>query len=200
MDGEGLWGGPSRWRLEYSFRREAADAADSYRDRVDVDVRPRGDGAKDIWTEFLTGDNRLAAPPLMGFHGNPVIMFFLEHDVVEMNRLTGGTATYFRNRIRQAFVDKAEVRPIAVERGGQSVSATEITLTPFKADEHLAVFPGLADKRYRFVLSDAVPGKVLEIETAAQSSSGQFSAKETMMFESEGPAARRLSTTVTTFS
>src|SRR5882757_5981183 len=53
-------------RLEYSFRRETADAADSYHGHVDVDVRPRGDGAKDIWTEFLSGEHRMPAPPLMG--------------------------------------------------------------------------------------------------------------------------------------
>jgi len=174
-------------RLEYSFRRETPDTDGSYRDHVDIDVRPRADGGKDVWTEFLSGEHRMPAPPLMGFHGNPVIMFFLEHDVVEMNKLTGGTATYFRNRIRQAFVDKAEQRQVTLERDGKPINATEITLVPFKGDERIAVFPGLTEKRYRFVLSDAVPGAVFEIEASSSSATGQFSAKDTMTFEGTRP-------------
>jgi hypothetical protein len=174
-------------RLEYRFHRETPEADSSYSDHVDIDVRPRADGGKDVWTEFLTGERRMPAPPLMDFHGNPVIMFFLEHDVVDMNKLTGGATTYFRNRIRQAFVDKAELRQVTLDRDGKAVNATEITLTPFKGDERLAVFPGLAEKRYRFVLSDAVPGAVLEIEAAASSTTGRFSAKDTMTFVKTEP-------------
>jgi hypothetical protein len=123
----------------------------------------------------------------MGCHGNPRIMYFVEHDVGEMNRRTGGAATYFRNVIRRAFVDHAQVRPIEVALDGKTLSATEITLTPFKEDARIAVFPGIADKQYRFVLSDDVAGGVIEIEASATSQSGAFSSKETMMFKSEAP-------------
>ena len=100
----------------------------------------------------------------MGFRGNPVLMYFLEHDVEDMNLMTGGAATYFRNRIRQAFVDRARLKPVEIERAGAKVPATEITLVPFKDDPNLAAFPGVADKRYRFLISDAVPGSIYEID------------------------------------
>jgi hypothetical protein len=178
-------------RLEYRFAREAAaanpDDNGSYTDRVDIDVRPRADGGKDVWTDFLSAERHVPFPPLMDFHGNPVVMFFLERDVAEMHRLTGGTATYFRNRIRQAFVDQAQLRTIELQHDGKAVAATEITLTPFAQDQHVAVFPGLADKRYRFVLSEAVPGRIVEIQSVAPSKTGQFSTKETMTFVGEGP-------------
>lgn len=178
-------------RLEYRFAREAAaakpDEIGSYTDRVDLDVRPRADGGKDVWTDFLSAERHVPFPPLMDFHGNPLIMFFLERDVGEMHRLTGGTVTYFRNRIRQAFVDQAQLKTIELQRDGKSMSATEITLTPFIQDPHVAVFPGLAEKRYRFVLSDAVPGRVVEIQSEAPSKTGQFTTKETMTFVSEAP-------------
>jgi hypothetical protein len=186
-----LRGIASAERLEYRFERRAGEAAEdpkaNYTDRIDVDVRPRADGAKDVWTDFLSGEHHMPFPPLIGFHGNPVVMFFLERDVIEMNRLTGGAATYFRNRIRQAFVDQAQMRPIEVERDGKKLSATEITLMPFKEDARLAVFPGLAEKRYRFVLADAVPGTIYEIEADAPSKTGQFSTRETMVFAKTGP-------------
>jgi hypothetical protein len=178
-------------RLEYRFAREAAaatpDDIGSYTDRVDLDVRPGADGGKDVWTDFLSAERHVPFPPLMDFHGNPLIMFFLERDVGEMHRLTGGTATYFRNRIRQAFVDQAQVKMIELQRDGKSMPATEITLTPFVQDPHVAVFPGLAEKRYRFVLSDAVPGRIVEIQSQAPSKTGQFTTKETMTFVSEAP-------------
>jgi hypothetical protein len=178
-------------RLEYRFEREAAAAtaedAGPYTDRVDIDVRPRADGGKDVWTDFLSAERHVPFPPLMDFHGNPVVMFFLERDVGEMHRLTGGTATYFRNRIRQAFVDQAQFKTIELQRDGKAMTATEITLTPFTQDPHVAVFPGLAEKRYRFVLSDAVPGSIVEIQSEAPSKTGQFSTKETMTFVGEGP-------------
>jgi len=178
-------------RLEYRFAREAAaanaDDACSYTDRVDIDVRPRADGGKDVWTDFLSDERHVPFPPLMDFHGNPVVMFFLERDVGEMHRLTGGTATYFRNRIRQAFVDQAQVTAIELQRDGKAVPATEITLTPFAQDQHVAVFPGLAEKRYRFVLSESVPGRIVEIRSEAPSKTGQFSTTETMTFVGEAP-------------
>jgi hypothetical protein len=178
-------------RLEYRFAREAEaakpDDIGSYTDRVDLDVRPREDGGKDVWTDFLSAERHVPFPPLTDFHGNPLIMFFLERDVGEMHRLTGGTATYFRNRIRQAFVDQAQLKTIELQRDGKPMQATEITLAPFVQDPHAAVFPGLAEKRYRFVLSEAVPGRVVEIQSEAPSKTGQFATKETMTFVSEAP-------------
>src|SRR5258708_39228492 len=76
-------------RLEYRFNRDTeGDAKDkaggSYADHVDLDVRPRADRKKDVWVDFLSGMHHMPFPPLAGFQGNPVLMFFLEHDVEEM--------------------------------------------------------------------------------------------------------------------
>lgn len=179
-------------RLEYHFQREAAaggtDPNATYSDRVDLDVRPREDGKKDVWVDFLSGNRHMPFPPLMGFRGNPVLMYFLEHDVEDMNLMTGGAATYFRNRIRQAFVDRARLKPVEIERAGAKVPATEITLVPFKDDPNLAAFPGVADKRYRFLISDAVPGSIYEIDaTVPGSDGGNPRLKDTMIFDSEKP-------------
>lgn len=184
-------------RLQYRFDHEAAVAAEAYVDRVNLDVRPRPDGAKDVWVQFLTGKHHVPFPPLSGFHGNPVLMYFLEHDVEAMRAQTGGAATYFRNRIRRAFVDKADMREIRLARDGKESAATEITLAPFRGDSRIAAFPGLQEKRYRFVLSDEVPGGIYEIATEVPGEPGGAPRlKETMTFgatepcpKSEGPCA-----------
>jgi hypothetical protein len=184
-------------RLQYRFDHQAASASDAYVDRVNLDVRPRSDGAKDVWVEFLTGKHHMPFPPLSGFHGNPVLMYFLERDVETMHAQTGGAASYFRNRIRRAFVDKAELRQIELERDGRKSAATEITVAPFRDDSRIAAFPGLQDKRYRFVLSDDVPGGIYEITSEIPGDADKAPRlKETMTFaatepcsNSEGPCA-----------
>jgi hypothetical protein len=189
-------------RLEYRFARDAgsggsaappgAAPADpgSYTDRIDLDVRPRPDEKKDVWVDFLTGDRHMPFPPMIGFRGNPVLMFFLEHDVEEMERVSGGTAGYFRTRIRQAFVDRAQLKEIDVAHDGTESPGTEITLKPFTNDPRISMFPELQDKQYRFVLTDAVPGSIYEIDAETEGAAGQKPAvKETMVFVGEHPCA-----------
>jgi len=177
-------------RLEYAFRHAGPDGGEPFEDRVDVDVRPRGDGAKDVWTDFLSGERHAPFPPMLGFRGNPVVMFYLEHDVGEMHRRTGGTATFFRNRIRQAFVDRAEIRDIEVSLDGKTMPAREITLRPFAGAAHLAPFPGLADKLYRFVLADGIPGSVYLLGAEVPGAPGEPARlSETLTFAKQLPCA-----------
>lgn len=154
-------------RLEYAFQHRGGAAGD-YADKVTIDIRDiNKDGGKDVAVEFLTGEHQMNFPPVTGFHGNPLLMYFLEHDVVEMRDATGGAATYFRNRIRRAFVDAAETHPVEVTLDGAKQSGTEIVITPFRDDPHVGRIPGFADKTYRFILCDAVPGTIYQISTAA---------------------------------
>src|SRR5579872_6783063 len=51
-------------RLEYRYRREASEAGGGYDDRVDLDVRPREDGGKNVWVDFLSGERHRPYPPL----------------------------------------------------------------------------------------------------------------------------------------
>jgi hypothetical protein len=185
-------------RLQYRFDHEASAPGDAYVDQINLDVRPRSDGAKDLWVEFLTGKHRVPFPPVSGFRGNPLLMYFLERDVETMHQQTGGSTTYFRNRIRRAFVNEAELRQTDVERDGKPTPATEITLTPFRGDQHIAAFLGLQEKRYRFILSDAVPGSVYELASEVPGEAGQGPrVKETVTFAatvpcqtSEGPCSK----------
>jgi hypothetical protein len=175
-------------RLEYRFSHEPATPAERYVDRVLLDLRPRPDGAKDIWVDFLSAEHHVPYPPLAGFHGNPTLMYFLERDVNQMRSATGGAATYFRNRIRRALVDAAQLQPVEVSWQGKEEKAVEITLAPFRNDPHLASLPGMTEKRYRFVLCDTVPGTILEVGTEVPGETGQPPRmKETMTFDGQRP-------------
>jgi hypothetical protein len=177
--------------LDYAFHHHGGPAGD-FDDTVSADIREiHGDGGKDVWIDFLTGEHHVNFPPALGFHGNPLLMFFLEHDVVEMHDATGGAAQFFRNRVRSAFVDRAEMHPVEITFAGQKRSATEITLAPFSNDPDLARFPGFAEKTYRFVICDSVPGHLYQISTSLPATDGAPGAfEESMTYRGERDETR----------
>jgi hypothetical protein len=148
-------------KLDYDFsRRGKAD----YEDHVVADIRTvHEDGGKDVWITFLSGERQMQTTPAINFHGNPLLMYFLEHDVNEMRQDTGQPAALFRNRIRHAFVDAAEVKPVTITYSGKTLPATDIRITPFRS----ADLPDFAGKTYDFVLCDQVPGTLYQIRTQA---------------------------------
>jgi hypothetical protein len=150
--------------LDYIFRH---DGSEPYQDTVALVLREvHPDGSKDISVEFLSGDRRVEFSPVTRFHGNPLIMYFLEWDAQSMHKATGGSNLYFRNRIREAFVDQAEIDHTSITLDGRPQPAIAITLQPYRHDPGMERYAAFRDKSYRFVLSDAVPGKVYEIEAS----------------------------------
>lgn len=173
-------------RLEYTFEHHGGLAGD-YTDKVVADVRGiEENGRKDVWIDFLSGERRMDASPAIGFNGNPLLMYFLEHDVDEMRDATGGAAQYFRTRIRQAFAEGADVHPVEVKLDGKTSTGTEIVIAPFRNDAHAERFRGVAEKTYRFVLCGAVPGSIYQISTGVPSGAGSPAAfEETMTYAGE---------------
>lgn len=139
-------------------------------DKVRVELaRSAGDGAASVHVEFLTGTQRLELPDVAAANGNPVILFFLERDVRQMQRITGGQAAYFRKRVRLALAEAAEISPVQFDFGGRSVSGKQIVVRPYRADPMRTRFEQLADKTYIFTLSDQIPGGVYRLQTTARS-------------------------------
>lgn len=171
--------------LEYDFRHAAP--AESFTDKVALAVQPREDGKKDVRVDFLNGEHHMPFPPALGFNGNPVLMFFLEHDVAAMHRMTGGSTAYFRNRIRQAFADRAALGPTSIAFNGKKQSGTEVTLVPFRNDPYISRFEGLDKKSYRFVLSDSVPGTIYQISTTVPGDTGQPRIEDSLTFSGMHP-------------
>lgn len=116
---------------------------------------------------FLTGERRVTLPDLEQAQGNPVTLYFLEHDIREMQRLTKGQAHYFRKRIRMALYQGAQVRDVRFSYRGQTLAGQEIVIQPYLDDPNRARFEQLARKQYVFLLSIAVPGTVVSIRTTA---------------------------------
>jgi hypothetical protein len=151
--------------LRYSFRKSGT-LEEGFEDSVSVALSKQADGSCCAGVgEFLSGARKLNLPEVPAAEGNPVILYFLEHDVREMQRLTKGSQYHFRKRIRMAVYQAAQVRDVSLVYRGKPIKATEVEISPYLDDPNRSRYEKLAVKQYVFMLSDAVPGGVYGIRT-----------------------------------
>jgi len=151
--------------LQYAFKR-AGSMGDAFDDKVELQLKANGSGqCCDATGTFLTGPRAEQMPEVPDAKGNPVILYFLEHDIREMNKLTKGSQQYFRKRIRMALYDAAQVRDVKANFQGREVAAREIVIAPYVDDPNRNRFAQYVRKQYQFVLSPSVPGGVVAIRT-----------------------------------
>ena len=156
---------PAPAKLQYTFRKSGS-LEPGFEDRVTVNWQAKpGVTCCTASTEFMGGQRRVQLPEMDSAQGNPVILHFLERDIHEMQRLTGGKPNYFRKRIRMALAQGASMRKLAVSYQGHSVEASEFVIAPYLDDPLRARFERLAAKRYVFTLSGEVPGGVVSIQS-----------------------------------
>ena len=112
--------------------------------------------------------------PGEGLPCNPVILYFLEHDIAEMEQLTGGQRRYFQRRVRLALTASPAITPVIRDAQGKKVTAKQIVIQPYLDDPNGARFSQYIGKRYTFVMSEAVPGQVLLIRTEVPGANNDF--------------------------
>ena len=157
--------------LSYEFRRTGT-AEPKIDDSVQLQVRAASDGAKVVSVAFFTRERRIELPDVARPEGNPVLLYFLERDIREMERLTGGKAGYFRKAIRLALARSATIATTTISFAGRTLTAREISLAPY-VDDPLKVRIGrYATKVYVFTLSPDIPGGVYSIRTTVPSPAG----------------------------
>jgi hypothetical protein len=150
--------------LVYSFRKDS-NVEPGFSDKVRLDLA-RVNGKLSATLHFLSGEHKQDIPVLEEAHGNPVLLGFLEHDIAEMKRLTGGSTSYFRKRIRMALAEEAQVTRQPITYQGKTVQAQAVRVQPYLNDPMHARFEKYLHKTYTFVLSDQVPGGVYQLRTS----------------------------------
>ncbi len=158
-------------RLQYRFSKSGTLEA-GFEDKVVFTVhKVRADGLKSASLAFFTGERQFPIEPEEATDANPVLKVYLQGDVYEMNRLTDpdGKARerwrYFQRRIKFALAEDAKVVETSIEFQGQRYPGKEITFAPYVKDPKRAAFEKFADKVYRVVVSDALPGYLYEVTT-----------------------------------
>jgi hypothetical protein len=177
--------------LGYSFRKSGA-LEDGFTDHVAITLSAQADGSCCVGRgEFLSGARQLTLPDVENAHGNPVIIYFLEHDVRDMHRLTKGQDAHFRRLIRMAIYKEAQITDTTLRYRGRDVHAKEVAIEPYTNDAQRARFEKFARKRYVFLLSDEVPGGVYGIRTSmrAENPDAPPLIVEEMLIDGAEPAA-----------
>ncbi len=152
--------------LHYLFQRRGSQA-EPFEDRIDIKISgPTEAGAKRVQIGYFSGDRRRQVPPMENVRGNPVVMLFLQRDVNELGRLTGGGWRYFQKRVRLALAKAEETETISVSWNGRVVEAQRITLTPFLNDPNRERFADYAGRTYMLVLSSEVPGHFFQLQSS----------------------------------
>lgn len=129
---------------------------------------------------FLSGERAQRVPEVDDASANPVLLYFLEYEVRQLQRKTKGGVAHFRRQIRLALVDRAELAPTRIEWAGREVAATTVQVSPFLDDPYRARFERDAVKRYSFVMSDAVPGGVYQIRSLLPAAGAAAAVEETL--------------------
>jgi hypothetical protein len=177
--------------LRYRYVRQDAEGA-GFSDEVLIDVAARNsDGSARVSAEFLHGERQLPIPAVQEAQGNPALLGFLERDIAEMKRVTGGSTSYFRKRIRMALAESARVEEVTLDYGGRQVRGQKVAIQPYLNDPMGEKMPKYVGKQYVFILSDAIPGSVYRLSatvpaataaSAGKGGSGTALIEETMTF------------------
>lgn len=172
---------PMPTKLTYQFNKSAG-VEPAFQDQVLLDLSAQKGPCCQTKVTFLSGERRLELPDVPQAKGNPVILYFLERDIRDLQRLTQGQSHYFRTRIRKALYQTALERPVNLRYKGRTVSALEFEITPYQDDPMRERMGAWADKHYAFTLSPSVPGTVVAIRTWV-SKPGEFTkqSEETLL-------------------
>ena len=154
-------------RLHYEFEKtgsyEEGFVDDVYLDIVEINE----DGTRNAKLQFFTEEKTQKVSPsnVQKITGNPVIGIYLQGDVYEMGRLTDGGWKYFHRQIKLAIADNNESEPVTIKVAGEEYQGEKITIYPFEKINKKERLKKFSDKRYEFILSDEIPGKLYQIWT-----------------------------------
>jgi len=117
--------------------------------------------------EDLSDARAIRLPDIEDASANPVVLYFLEQQVRQLETRTRGAAAHFRRRTRQALADAASVMAGSVRWGDADVASRIVRVSPYLDDPFRERFAQDALTAYHFVLSDAVPGMVYQMRAVA---------------------------------
>ena len=151
--------------LTYKYKKESF-VEDSREDTIKVHVSNiRNTGRSDLSFDFFTNQYKRPYEHMENQRGNGVFVLFLEFDVHEMKRLTGGEWRYFQRKLRWALAAGAEKKQVDIDYNGKKVKGTQYIVQPYINDPKNARYKLYASKYYIFTLSEDIPGEIYEVRT-----------------------------------
>lgn len=151
--------------LHYSYKKQSF--VDGPReDTIDMVVTNiRNTGRRDSHFEFFTGAHKRPYEDRNDQQGNGVFVLFLEFDIHEMDRLTGGDWAYFQRKIRWALAAGADKKEVDIDYQGKKVKGEQYIIQPYINDPKNDRYKLYAGKYYIFTLSEEIPGEIYQVRT-----------------------------------
>jgi len=151
--------------LYYDFKKQSFVEGER-EDTIGMTVTNiRNTGRRDVAFDFFTDAYKRPYAPMENQRGNGVFVMFLEYDIHEMQRLTGGEWRYFQRKIRWAFAEGAAKKEVDIDYQGKTVKGVQYTIQPYANDPKNARYKLYANKYYIFTLSEDIPGEIYQIRT-----------------------------------
>ncbi|MBL6935194.1 MAG: hypothetical protein ISR48_07260 [Alphaproteobacteria bacterium] len=168
-------------QLVYGFKKSGT-LGKGFDDEITINIKKvLPSGRKNVSFRFLSGRNKIRFPSANGINLNFIFQAFLENDVRQMQRQTGGNALFFRNRVRHALAGNSQVVDTTFEFDGKTYEGKNIIVKPF-SKESVAIVKGseklysrfskYADKTYIFTMSHQIPGGFFQISAITPSADG----------------------------
>jgi len=154
-------------RLHYEFEKTGS-YEEGFVDDVYLDiVKINDNGTRVAALEFFTEERKqdVSSSNVMNITGNPVIGVYLQGDVHEMSRYTEGGWKYFHRQIKLAIADNNDIEHVTIVLQGKQYESEKIVLYPYENIKNKNRLKEFSDKRYEFILSDEIPGKLYQIRT-----------------------------------
>jgi hypothetical protein len=159
-------------QITYRFDRIVSDPSllgESFSDEIKLvvtSVTPTGAG---VALSIFTGERARSIQMLTNMIGNPVLIVFLDRALNNMSQLVGITRPYLKDRIRLGLREKAVLEPIELSYNGSKTEGFRITVIPFEGDPREGKMLGYERSKLTFVVSEAVPGKLVEMTSTYES-------------------------------
>ena len=178
-------------QLYYEFSKSGS-LEEGFDDSVYLSIyKLNDDGTKMARLDFFTGSRKQQIDPdnVNNIVGNPVLGIYMQGDVFEMDRLTGGSWRHFQKRIKIALREIATVETIKINFSGKQIDAQKISFRPYLNDPYRSRFQNLAEKYYEVVLSPEIPGTIYQIKTVVMADNEEKSPlmEETLRLVSTKP-------------
>lgn len=151
--------------LRYEFHRQSFTEGNRD-DVIEMNVSNiRNTGRCDLAFNFFTGEYNRPYEPMSNKRGNGVAVLYLEYDIHEMDRLTGGEWRYFQRKLKSAFASGADKKEVEIDYNGKKVKGVQYIVQPYIKDPKNSRYKLYAGKYYIFTLSEDIPGELYQVRT-----------------------------------
>ncbi|MDQ0507216.1 hypothetical protein [Xanthobacter agilis] len=177
--------------LTYRYSRKMTDPelGPSFDDTIKLEVEPASAGApagaRTLKVDFFGPERHRAAGPFEDVTGNPVLILFLENHVADLSGKLLGNPRYFKNAIRAALRDKAEVTPAEFTVGGRAYKGWRVKVAPFAGDPNAKRLRGLDTLTYTFDVAPDLPGEFVRMTITADVKDGRLW-EEALTYDPQG--------------